>query len=227
MKDLIGNFSKKRRVLRGARVGFTLAELLIALAILGVIVTFTVPKILGGQSNAQKKAVFRESVAALSQIMYLATLYGTASGSYWLGSGSIPGCSGYNSYCFFITRMNALKICPSLTDIASCFAATDLTGFPTYPGSPHATRGVVLANGASIVMDWQGGGAAGVVGRFLVDWNGTDAPNQLGDDQLVLQGGYGPQKVTIYVLPGRVDSFPLAVPAENTKNTNLYNQIFQ
>lgn len=47
-------------------VGFTLAELLISLAILGVIATFTIPKILTAQQNAQKNATVKEDFATVS-----------------------------------------------------------------------------------------------------------------------------------------------------------------
>jgi len=46
--------------------GFTLAELLIALAILGVIATFTIPKVLVAQQNSQYTAVAKEAVAMVS-----------------------------------------------------------------------------------------------------------------------------------------------------------------
>jgi prepilin-type N-terminal cleavage/methylation domain-containing protein len=46
--------------------GFTLAELLIALAILGVIATFTIPKILTAQQNSQKNAAAHEVISALA-----------------------------------------------------------------------------------------------------------------------------------------------------------------
>ena len=48
------------------KAGFTLAELLIALAILGVIATFTIPKILYSSQNSQYNAIAKESAAAVS-----------------------------------------------------------------------------------------------------------------------------------------------------------------
>ncbi|MEB3288120.1 MAG: type II secretion system protein [Vampirovibrionales bacterium] len=45
---------------------FTLAELLIALAILGVIATFTIPKVLTTNQNAQKNAMAKEVIASVS-----------------------------------------------------------------------------------------------------------------------------------------------------------------
>ncbi len=47
-------------------LGFTLAELLSALAILGVIATFTIPKVLNATSNGQNIAIAKETATALS-----------------------------------------------------------------------------------------------------------------------------------------------------------------
>jgi prepilin-type N-terminal cleavage/methylation domain-containing protein len=46
--------------------GFTLAELLIALTILGVIATFTIPKVLLSQQDTKYKAIAKEAAGALS-----------------------------------------------------------------------------------------------------------------------------------------------------------------
>lgn len=51
--------------------GFTLAELLIALAILGVIATFTIPKVLTAQQNQQKIAAATETLAMVSEAYQL------------------------------------------------------------------------------------------------------------------------------------------------------------
>lgn len=46
--------------------GFTLAELLSALAILGVIATFTIPKVLNASQNGQKVAIAKEIASSIS-----------------------------------------------------------------------------------------------------------------------------------------------------------------
>lgn len=47
--------------------GFTLAELLIALGISGVIATFAIPKILAAQTNGKYKAVAKEAAGTMWQ----------------------------------------------------------------------------------------------------------------------------------------------------------------
>jgi prepilin-type N-terminal cleavage/methylation domain-containing protein len=50
-----------------AQKGFTLAELLIALSILGVIATFTIPKVLQSQQNGKYNTMAKEAIATISQ----------------------------------------------------------------------------------------------------------------------------------------------------------------
>jgi prepilin-type N-terminal cleavage/methylation domain-containing protein len=47
--------------------GFTLSELLIALAILGVIATFTIPKVLQSQQDGKYKATVKEALATMAE----------------------------------------------------------------------------------------------------------------------------------------------------------------
>ena len=60
---------------------FTLAELLIALAILGVIATFTIPKILDSGSNSQWNAIGKEAAAMVSGAYQSYKLDNSVSGS--------------------------------------------------------------------------------------------------------------------------------------------------
>lgn len=56
----------KNRPFRHRQPGFTLAELLIALGILGVIATFTIPKLLQTQQKSEYKAGAREAMGMIS-----------------------------------------------------------------------------------------------------------------------------------------------------------------
>lgn len=62
-------------------VGFTLAELLISLAILGVIATFTIPKVLQAQQGNQSNALAHEAAATISAAFQLYKQNYTLSGS--------------------------------------------------------------------------------------------------------------------------------------------------
>jgi len=56
---MINSFRKRNQ-------GFTLAELLIALTILGEIATFTIPKILSSQTNSRNNAIAKETMGTLT-----------------------------------------------------------------------------------------------------------------------------------------------------------------
>lgn len=60
--ELIPSIGRKSRI----AIGFTLAELLIALGILGVIATFTIPKVLSAQQETQKKAIAKEVASMIT-----------------------------------------------------------------------------------------------------------------------------------------------------------------
>ena len=53
---------------------FTLSELLIALAILGLIATFTIPKIITNLNNNNRNAIYKETFAALSEATHAGIL---------------------------------------------------------------------------------------------------------------------------------------------------------
>ena len=139
--------------------GFTLSELLIALAILGLIATFTIPKILQSTQTQSRDAVLKETVATLSDILYQGTLSGE------LTSANI------NEY--FLSRLNAVEVCDTNANAQDCWDLSEMgTGNSALPNTP----GVVLPNGAVIVGFENSVNAEGE--RLLdIDSNGVAGPN--------------------------------------------------
>jgi prepilin-type N-terminal cleavage/methylation domain-containing protein len=66
---------------RNSSPAFTLAEVLIALAILGIIATFTIPKVLQAQQDTTWKAQAKDTAAALSTAFQQLKLQGSLSAS--------------------------------------------------------------------------------------------------------------------------------------------------
>jgi prepilin-type N-terminal cleavage/methylation domain-containing protein len=62
-------------------VGFTLAELLIALAILGVIATFTIPKVLTAQAGETSRAKVKEAASIITGAYQLYKMENTLTGN--------------------------------------------------------------------------------------------------------------------------------------------------
>lgn len=173
--------------------GFTLAELLIALTILGVIATFTIPKILQGQQNAQRKSIVKETVASFSQIAYEGYLKGELD------------TSNYSDY--FLTRLNAIKICPNDSEAEGCWD----TGTQPHIANHSDYPGMVLANGAYItgVSGYDFGNGVKCSGQYI-DWNGTAGPNIPGQDIVEFISSYGikdtdPSSWCYNIKPGTVE----------------------
>lgn len=68
------------------KTGFTLAELLIALAILGVIATFTIPKVLQSQQDSKFKSIAKEAIATASEAYQLYKLKGQVTSATTFGN---------------------------------------------------------------------------------------------------------------------------------------------
>jgi prepilin-type N-terminal cleavage/methylation domain-containing protein len=151
------------------RDGFTIAELLIALLILGEIATFTIPKIISSQQNAQKMAVFKETLAAIS-------------------TANKPRCADKDALCrcqqlhdLFLDdpqrRKNLLNQFPLTRLLDGCHGSN---GEDTQPG-------LILLNGAYITGFDNNAYETAVV----VDWNGLGSPNIMGDDQIKIDVNFG------------------------------------
>jgi prepilin-type N-terminal cleavage/methylation domain-containing protein len=146
----------KRRCFKG----FTLAELLIALAILGIIATFVIPKIISSQQSGKKQAIFKETIGALSEATYLACIN--------------PPDPSMTIYAYYASKLNTLKQCPTNAQAEGCDIIDTEPGF-------------LLHNGASVagVRD-----VLGSSDGIVIDYNGLAGPNLGGDDRLAIVVNY-------------------------------------
>lgn len=165
------------------KAGFTLAELLIALGILGVLATFTIPKMISSQQSTQKKAVFQETIATLNEAFVTGCLQNQITEA--------------NFGTYMRSRLNAVKLCSnSMAD--GCWFGTDLVGQSTTPG-------VILHNGAVVAgLDDSVGGSG--TDTIMVDWDGSLGANLHGDDQIVLRAIINNSATTDRVCTIRWDS---------------------
>ena len=109
--------------------GFTLAELLIALLILGVIATFTIPKVLSSQQSNEWNAKAKEAIASSSEAFKLLQLE--------IGINASTTSSNLSPYLNYVRLQ-------TVGDIDGALGQTTLT---CSPGSPclHLHNGGVLA----------------------------------------------------------------------------------
>lgn len=133
---------------------FTLAELLLALLILGQIAAFTIPKVLVAQQDAQKKAVFREMYSALTNLGYLQCIQN-------------PGITAPALRDKIKQNLNAIKICAVEANCGTAGLQTGST--PTW---------YLFANGAVVQV------GSGLAVDINIDWNGGAGPNVYGEDRM-------------------------------------------
>lgn len=173
----------------GKRQGFTLAELLIAVAILGEIATFTIPKIVNAQQMGKRKMVLKETISLLTDLTYRGYLMKSMSGTY---NGN-----------YYLDNVNAIKICSSNSSTEGCWSHAA-------PSTENLEPGFILPNGA-VVSGFNNVAEVWGYNGVIMDWNGATGPNLEGDDQITFiyyynnnsgRGGtlipYGASSVSLY-----------------------------
>ncbi|MGE0200361.1 MAG: type II secretion system protein [Candidatus Melainabacteria bacterium] len=145
--------------------GFTLAELLIALAILGVIATFTIPKILTVSGESQNNAIAKETAATIS--------------------------GAFQAYAV----QNAITAATRITDLTPYinYISVVTTDIDSIPGSANRVctgtyTCLLLANGAVInynsSSDFNGNNPTNAL-MFYVDPDGTYSGSTTGNSKSV------------------------------------------
>ncbi|MDD3149642.1 MAG: prepilin-type N-terminal cleavage/methylation domain-containing protein [Candidatus Gastranaerophilales bacterium] len=175
-------------------LGFTLAETLIVIAIVGIIASIATPMLFGTTSDAQLKAKWKKVYADLSQATQLLVV----------DNGGSLKMAYNNSTEFnnaFATKLNYIKLCISAYESDGGVAgggATEngcfhhnkdidyLDGTENlYSYAPITWPGLVLNNGTLIATSYKpdcSNGNIGYCAKLQVDINGFKGPNTFGKD---------------------------------------------
>jgi prepilin-type N-terminal cleavage/methylation domain-containing protein len=148
--------------------GFTVAELLIALVILGLIAMLIIPKILTSVGTSQIQANCKNTLATLSDLAYTGYLKRETS--------RLKTESQTAQY--YMSKLNAVKVCPNNALTEGCTTQTGISySSENYPA-------VVMHDG-SIIFFYNGASSTLPVWGFpevFVDFNGDAPPNILAKD---------------------------------------------
>jgi len=187
-------------IIRNSNTGFTLAELLIALMILGEIATFTIPKIIIAQQNQTFNARTKEDIASMSAIYQQYITRNGASSSLSLSSlnsylnytslassgliDAVPGstsldCSAWK--CYRLANGSTLAF-----DSGQTFGATDSLAVSYFYIDPDSTySGTTNGTGKSIAVFLYYGGRVTTWGNVASGshdvWGATYTPTPAND----------------------------------------------
>lgn len=157
--------------------GFTLAEVLITLGIIGVVAALTIPSLFNKWQDGQFKSGYKRAFSAAQQALSSANSQGLMSEVTAPGDSTNVTANWY----VFANQFKVGKKCFSGNN-SSCWDSTgEKFGLSWSAGAPaESTPAFLDSSGMAYSMYWSG------ESLFFVDTNGFDKPNQWGKDRFVL-----------------------------------------
>ncbi len=183
--------------------GFTLAEVLITLAIIGVVAALTIPSVVRNYQELQYKTAYKKAYSDLSRAFASAIAFGELEPRKSL----FDNGASKSEWDVMKKNFKVIKDCPG-SETFFCWLDADRVcigcGGETAPGVPSGVYGAFLdASGrawAKYTLDEN---------IYLLDTNGAKSPNQFGKDRWIftlrdaqnnrITGGL-PAKVTPFLL---------------------------
>lgn len=187
------------------RFGFTLAEVLITLGIIGVVAALTIPALLNNIQDAQYKMAYKKAYSMASQAW--ASAYGD--GDLDIRTSAGQDIANYNNFNKFMAKFKILKTCTTDATFIDCWAANETVN--TMWGLPFGAA----ANGEICFLDTSGMSWCNSYrwSYMLVDTNGLKNPNQYGKDRFMLYAVIG---------NGATVGVPNVIKPNADDNNNIY-----
>ena len=180
------------------RSGFTLAEVLITLGIIGVVAAMTMPTLMNATNGAQYKTAYKKALSVISQAVVL----NLALDDYDLGTTTSTGIGedDVSIYRLLYDRTNVVRTADGAISDYNVILGSDATTTSSTAAAPATTNYTVFFNDGimftfdksafnctkSNVME-NGEPKSGTKCRGFIDVNGTKAPNR----QTVCSSGAG------------------------------------
>jgi len=198
--------------------GFTLAEVLITLAIIGVIAAITIPGIVANHQKRALETQFAKAYRTLSQAVNLAIAeHGDISTWDWKDSYTAEEKDDFVKK-YFLPYLNYTKFCNTAKTTGKCFPDfrynhLDGTFYSNYSSSDMPQ--VQLADGSLVQFTLQANNQD-VSMIIQVDINGHKKPNLIGRDTFAIQ---------FYPRTGEFLPFSINYLGTYNKTTNSYKKI--
>ena len=178
----------KSKIISNFEYGFTLAEILITLVIIGVIAAATIPTLINNTKKQEYVAGLKKANSVLSQALYKMT----ENNAYPVGDFSYLNENNFIDE--FAKVVSTVKKCNTF---AACFDKNNSGTANRYKYLSNVTPYTSISDGKSVITSdgqmysfSEGGGVYGLspedennsIGRIVVDINGADNPNRYGYD---------------------------------------------
>ncbi len=173
------------KLLNYKKIGFTLAEILITLGIIGIIAAMTLPSLINKINDTKNSTILKEDFAILQQMMLMANDKG-AIGNIAKGNDLNEMKKWFETY--FMPNIKTTNVCYNEW---GCWSkdVKESTGrrYTSNIACGFLSISFVLNNGSFVCMDDNGGSLYGVNNAngtilLLVDVNGEKQPNTIGKD---------------------------------------------